>query len=216
MSEKDLIHEVVKEVVSRVAGTTSGQELFSVPIGVSARHLHVSQAHLEELFGRGYTLKNFKDLTQPGQFAAEEQVTLVGPKGVLQKVRILGPCRSKTQVELSQTDAFGLGINNIPVRDSGDLENSPGITICGPNGAVVIKEGVVIAKRHIHLTSENAKQYNLADKDLVRVKIDTERAITLENVLIRVSDQYAMDFHLDFDEANACGAKTGMQGKVIK
>jgi len=216
MSDKDLIQEVVKEVVNRVAGTPAPQELFSVPIGVSARHIHVCQAHLEELFGRGYQLKVFKDLTQPGQYAAEEQVTLVGPKGVLQKVRILGPCRSKTQIEVSQTDAYALGIGNVPTRDSGDLENSPGIIICGPNGAVTVKEGVVIAKRHIHLIPEQAAQYGLVDKDLVKVKIDNERGITFDNVLIRVNDQYAMDFHLDFDEANACGAKTGMQGKVYK
>ncbi|SFL44565.1 putative phosphotransacetylase [Paenibacillus sp. 1_12] len=179
-----------------------------VPIGVSARHIHLSENHIERLFGSGYQLQVLKDLSQPGQFAAVETVAVVGPKGRFDKVRILGPARSKTQLEISRTDAFTVGVNP-PVRESGHTEGTPGITLIGPAGEVTIEEGVIVAARHIHFHTDDAAQWGIVDKQLLTVKIDGERSLILEGVIARVSDQYALDMHIDTDEANAAGTKTG-------
>ena len=141
-----------------------------VPAGISNRHLHVSQTDLEILFGKGYQLKEMKPLSQPGQYAAEETVNLVGPKGSIKKVRILGPVRSKTQVEISRNDSFVIGINP-PVRDSGSVENSPGIIIEGPIGSVELKEGVILAQRHLHLHTSEAEELGLQDKEWIAVRV---------------------------------------------
>lgn len=181
----------------------------TVPVGVSARHVHLSQQDLEALFGPGYQLTKRNDLSQPGQFAANECVTLVGPKGKFENVRVLGPVRSKTQVELAVTDAKKLGLNP-PVRDSGDVAGSPGITIIGPSGQLELKEGVIIAKRHIHASPEDAERAGLHDKQIVAVKVTKgDRKMIMGDVLVRVSPQFKWEMHVDTDEANAAGLCQG-------
>ncbi len=187
---------------------------FTVPVGISSRHLHLSQADLETLFGSGYKLTSMKPLTQPGQFAAEEVVNLIGPKNSINKVRILGPIRPATQIEISRTDGFFLGVT-APVRDSGDLKGSAGIVIEGPKGRIEIKEGVILAQRHIHLHTSDASELGVTDKQWVTVKAGVERALTFDRVLLRVGDKYAKDFHLDTDEANAAGLSNGETVTVI-
>ncbi len=186
-----------------------------VPVGISNRHVHLSQADLEALFGTGHQLTPTKNLSQPGQFACEETVNLIGPKGTLSKVRILGPVRKATQVEISRTDSFPLGVTP-PVRDSGSITGSASITVEGPKGRIEIKEGVIIALRHLHLHTDEAKELGLNDKDCISVKFDGERSIVFNNVLVRVSPNFAKDMHLDTDEANAAGLKNGDLGIIIK
>ncbi len=186
-----------------------------VMVEVSARHVHLSEADLEVLFGKGYKLTPKKNLSQPGQFACEERVTVVGPKKELAGVSVLGPVRSATQVELSLTDARSIGIK-APVRDSGNIEGSAGCKLIGPKGEVEIKEGVIAAKRHIHLTPDDAKNMGVTDGQLVKVDIKTEeRSLTFGDVLIRVSPKYAAAMHIDTDESNAAGVAGALTGTVI-
>lgn len=186
----------------------------AVPCGVSNRHIHVSQADLETLFGKGYTLKEMKPLSQPAQFAAEETVLLVGPKGSLEKCRILGPVRPSTQIEISMTDSFKLGVKPI-VRDSGDTAKTPGCVVVGPAGAVTLKEGVIVAARHIHASTKEAAAFGLKDMDRVSVKTGGVKSVVFNNVLVRVSDKFALDFHIDTDEANAAGLKNGDMVEIV-
>lgn len=181
---------------------------FQVPVGISNRHLHLSEADTEKLFGEGYSLTKKKELSQPGQFASEETVTLIGPKGSLPGVRVLGPIRKATQIELALTDAFRLGVKP-PVRDSGNHEDTPGLEIQVGDKKISIYCGVIIALRHIHMTNEDADKYGVKDKDIVKVKADGARGGIFDNVLIRVRDDYALDFHIDTDEANAFGLNNG-------
>ncbi|WP_159884251.1 phosphate propanoyltransferase [Paenibacillus puerhi] len=185
-----------------------------VPIGVSARHIHLSPEHIEALFGAGYELKIMKDLSQPGQYAAEETVAVVGPKGRFDKVRILGPARSKSQLEVSRTDAFALGMKP-PVRESGHIEGTPGIKVIGPAGEVELEEGVIVAARHIHFHTEDAAKWGIADKQLLTVRVEGERSLIFEQVVARVSEQFALDMHIDTDEANAAGVKTGDTATIL-
>mgnify|MGYP000586715920 CR=1 FL=1 len=172
---------------------------------ISARHVHLSKEHLAVLFGEGYQLTNKKDLSQPGQFACEERVTVVGPKRELKNVSILGPVRPESQVELSMTDARSIGVS-APVRESGDLEGSAACKLIGPCGEVELAQGVIIAKRHIHMTPEDAEKYGMQDKQIVRVSVQSaERSLIFEDVVCRVSPKYALAMHLDTDEANAAG-----------
>lgn len=172
---------------------------------ISARHVHLSKEHLAVLFGEGYQLTNKKDLSQPGQFACEERVTVVGPKRELKNVSILGPVRPESQVELSMTDARSIGVS-APVRESGDLEGSAPCKLIGPCGEVELAQGVIIAKRHIHMTPEDAEKYGMEDKQIVRVSVQSaERSLIFEDVVCRVSPKYALAMHLDTDEANAAG-----------
>ncbi|MFP4478147.1 MAG: phosphate propanoyltransferase [Candidatus Izemoplasmatales bacterium] len=183
-------------------------------VEVSARHCHLSREHLDILFGKDYELTVKKELSQPGQFAAEEKIKLVGPKRELPKVSILGPARKSTQVEISMTDARSIGIN-APIRESGDIENSAPAKLVGPKGEVTISEGVIVAKRHIHITPDDAKAYGLKDKQIVAVKIDTEdRSGILDDVVIRVRDDFESAMHIDTDEGNALGI-TGEQYGII-
>ncbi len=179
-----------------------------VPAGVSNRHLHVSRDDLNTLFGDGYELTPLKDLSQTGQYAAEETVTLVTRKGCIQNVRILGPVRPATQVEISRTDAFGLGVKP-PVRDSGVIQRSAGLTVVGPAGAVTLQIGVILAQRHIHMSEDDAAAFGVKDKDIVKVRADGERAVVFENVLVRVRQDFVLELHLDTDEANAAGIANG-------
>ncbi|WP_126993177.1 phosphate propanoyltransferase [Thermosipho globiformans] len=177
--------------------------------GVSNRHVHLSREDVEILFGKDYQLTPIKDLGQPGQFACQETVIIVGPKGAIEKVRVLGPERKETQIEISLTDAFKIGVRP-PVRDSGDLDGTPGIVIVGPKGSVIKDKGVIIAKRHIHMHTSDAEKYGVKDKDIVKVLVEKEgRRLIFDDVLIRVSEKYALEFHVDTDEANAALLKTG-------
>lgn len=188
---------------------------YNVEIGISNKHLHLSKEDLEKLFGDGYELTAIKDLKQPGQFAADEKVDLVGPKGTLKGIRILGPVRPETQVELSMTDARGIGMD-APIRESGVLDGSPGMTIVGPKGEVAIDKGVIVALRHIHLSEQQAKDADVVDKELVDVKTTGTRPVIFEDVLIRAGNKYEREFHLDTDEANAAGVKNNDFGEIIK
>ena len=185
-------------------------------IETSARHVHVTQETLEILFGKGAELTKKKDLSQPGQFASEQRVTVIGPKRELANVSILGPCRGANQVELSATDARSIGVD-IVVRESGDIAGTPGCTIKGPAGEVIIKEGVIVAKRHIHLTPETAEKLGVKNKDTVWVKCNTNgRAAILGDVVVRVSDKFADAMHIDTDESNAISATPNLMGEIIK
>ena len=185
-------------------------------IETSARHVHVTEKDLEILFGAGHTLTKKKDLSQPGQYAAEERVTIVGPKKELANVSILGPCRKATQVELSATDARSIGIA-APIRESGDLEGSVACKIVGPCGEIEISEGVIVAKRHIHITPDDAEELGVKDKDVVWVKCDTDgRKAILGDVVCRVSSNYARAMHIDTDESNAISASRDLKGTIVK
>lgn len=182
--------------------------MLKIPVGVSNRHIHLCEKDFETLFGKGSQLKVYKELSQPGQFAAEQKLDLIGPKGTIAGVRILGPFRSQTQVEISRTDSFRLGIKS-PVRDSGDLAGSAPITLKGPAGSIELSEGVIIARSHIHIHTDVAKENGLSDKQIVSVKSDGIRSLTFNNVVIRVSDDYNTEMHIDTDEANAALLNNG-------
>lgn len=185
-----------------------------VMVETSARHLHVSEKDLETLFGAGAKLTNKKDLSQPGQFATNEKVEVVGPKGTM-KMSILGPCRPETQVELALTDSRKLGMNP-PIRESGDLAGTPGCKLVGPAGEVELACGVVIAKRHIHFSPEEAAAAGFQDKQIVSVKVDFNgRALTFGDVVVRVSPKYAAAMHIDTDESNAAGLPGTVDGEII-
>lgn len=185
-------------------------------VETSARHVHVSQADLETLFGAGYELTKKKDLSQPGQYACEERVTIVGSKKELAGVSILGPVRKETQVELSLTDARSIGVT-APVRESGDLTGSGACRIIGPKGEIEITQGVIAAKRHIHATTKDAAALGVSNGDIVSVKIDTDgRSLIFGDVVVRVSDSYALAMHIDTDESNAAGCGRDVQGEIVK
>ena len=187
-----------------------------VLIETSARHIHLSQEHLDVLFGAGHQLTHKKDLSQPGQFACEERVTVVGPKKELKNVSILGPVRKGTQVELSLTDARSIGIA-APVRESGDIAGSAGCKLVGPAGEVELTEGVIAAKRHIHITPEDAAAFGVADKEIVKVKVDTDgRSLVFDDVVVRVNPNFALAMHIDTDESNAACAFGECYGEIIK
>ena len=186
-----------------------------VLVETSARHVHVSDADLAVLFGEGYQLTKKKDLSQPGQYASNERVDVIGPKGTMANVSILGPTRSSSQVELSLTDARKIGIV-APIRESGDIEGTPGCTLKGPAGEVTLERGVIAAKRHIHFTPEDAKKFNVEDHEVVSVKIETaDRTTTFGDVVVRVSPKFAAAMHIDTDESNAAGCSGNVEGEVI-
>ncbi len=203
---------IIKEVVKRLRAF---EEQPFVPIGVSNRHIHLSQQDLETLFGKGYRLNKMNDLKQPGQFSAKERVTVVGPKGEIKNVRILGPVRKNTQVEISVTDSFKLGVP-APVKESGNIAGTSGVHLKGPEGEVELEEGVIAALRHIHVPPEFAAKFQLKDKEMVEVEVGKERKTIFTNVLIRVSDNFRLEMHLDTDEANAAGISNGDLGKIRK
>lgn len=183
-----------------------------IPIAISARHIHLTQEAVLALFGAGHTLTPYKPLSQPGQFACEEKLTIVGPKRSIEGVRVLGPVRSACQVEVSRTDEFFLGLD-APVRDSGDVANTPGITLEGPHGTLTLNEGIICARRHIHMTTADAARFGVTDRDVVEVAIDSEgRDLTFGDVLVRVKDSYALEMHLDTDEGNAAEIVPGHAG----
>lgn len=194
------------EAILAMLGTPSVQK--GIPLGVSNRHVHLTQEALETLFGTGYELTEMKPLGQPGQFAAKETVCIAGRKGCFANVRVLGPVRSKNQVEISRTDAFTLGVNP-PVKISGDLDGAADICVIGPKGMLVLKESTIVAKPHIHMTPADALHYQVKDKDEVSVSLSGNKKCTIHGIEIRVSEQAALEFHLDTDEANAVGVRSG-------
>ena len=186
-----------------------------VLVETSARHVHLSQSDLEALFGEGYQLTNKKDLSQPGQFACEEKVDVVGPKNTIRNVSVLGPERKAAQVEVSLTDARTLGIA-APVRESGDIADTPGVKLVGPAGELTLAQGVIAAKRHIHLTPDEAAAFGLADKEIVTVRLDTARPLIFDDVVVRVRSDFAAAMHIDTDESNAACAFGEVYGEIRK
>jgi len=186
-----------------------------LPAAISNRHVHLSQEDLEALFGKGFELTKSKDLSQPGQFAANEQVDLIGPKRAIKGVRILGPARKTTQVEISVTDAFTLGVAPV-VRNSGDLVDTPGLKIVGPLGEIALDNGCIVAARHIHMHTSDADKFGVKDKDVVSVRTEGPRAVVFENVLARVHPDYALEMHVDTDEGNAAALKNGTMVELVK
>jgi len=187
-------------------------------VETSARHVHVTQETLEILFGAGHTLKPIKDLSQPGQFASEEQVDVVGPKNTIKRVRILGPVRPENQVELALTDARSIGVT-APVRESGDVAGSGACKLVGPCGEVELAQGVIAAKRHIHMTPADAETFGVKDKDVVCVKVIPPvegRALIFGDVVVRVSPKFSLAMHIDTDESNAACAVNGTMGEIVK
>ena len=185
-------------------------------VETSARHVHVTQQDLETLFGAGYQLTPKKYLSQPGQFASEERVDVVGPKNTLARVSILGPVRPETQIELSLTDARSIGVT-APIRESGDIEGSGACTLVGPAGSVTVEQGVIAAKRHIHMTPADAEAFGVTDKQVVCVKLDTpDRSLIFGDVVVRVSPKFALAMHIDTDECNAANAAGEVYGTIVK
>jgi putative phosphotransacetylase len=187
-----------------------------VLINLSNRHIHVSKEDLELLFGKGHQLTKTKDLMQPGQFACAETVTIVGPKGKFENVRILGPERKETQCEILASDVFKLGVPNVPCRESGKLDGSAAFEIVGPAGSVKKTQGLIIAKRHIHFDPPAAERFAVKDTELVDLVIPGDRGATFHNVVCRVHPSYALECHLDFDEGNGVGIGNGSFGEVVK
>jgi putative phosphotransacetylase len=208
-----LEEEILKLIVSKIIQKIASYPVMTVhpqpfPIGVSNRHIHLSQQDLELLFGQGHSIRCQRDLSQPGQCAAFESVILAGPKGCIEQVRVLGPVRKQTQIEISRSDTFRLGVN-APTRESGNLKGSGEVTVIGPKGSVQLKEGAIIAKRHIHMTPADAEAYGVKDGQTVQVKFTGDRGVIFDNVVIRVSSNFSLEFHIDIDEANGAGIKQG-------
>lgn len=208
MSEASITDLLVQKVAEVIAKEY-------VQVEVSARHVHLSQKDLEALFGPGATLTPKRELSQPGQFLSEQRVTLVGPKGRKENVSVLGPVRKNTQVELSKSDARGLGVK-APLRESGDVAGSGSITLEGPKGSITIPEGVIVAHCHIHMTTEDARRMGVCDNQHVSVEIGGERPIVFKDVIIRVSDKYRCRMHIDTDEGNATALGKLALGRIIK
>ncbi|MBN2899207.1 MAG: phosphate propanoyltransferase [Clostridia bacterium] len=218
--QKDLKQTIMAMIVDElknydIQGVTSSETKYHVPVSISARHLHVSQEDLERLFGSGHKLTIFKQISQLGQFAAEEKVTLKTDKGEIKNVRILGPIRAQTQIELSKSECRQLGLPGI-VRNSGDLKGSPGLIIEGPMGSVYLQEGVIIPDRHIHMTPADAVAYGVVHGEKVSLEIDGPKGGRLDEVTIRVSDRYQLDTHIDTDDANAFLIEQGTWAKIVK
>ncbi len=210
-----LLMETIRGKQSSVEVQGSIGDANEIPVGVSNRHVHLSQADYNILFGENYQMTKVKDLSQPGQYACKETVTICGRKGAIEKVRFLGPVRSKTQVEILVGDTFKLGVASA-VRMSGDLSGTPGITIIGPKGSVQTKEGVIVAQRHIHMLPKDAQRFGVHDGQIVSVKVDGLRGGTYDNVAIRANDASALEFHIDTEEANAMGLGNSSKITIVK
>lgn len=206
---------LLEAVQAKGANSASDENPSGIPVGISNRHLHLSKKDLDVLFGQGYELTKIKDLSQPGQYACKETVTICGPKGAIEKVRVLGGLRSKTQVEVSAGDCRTLGV--VPhVRLSGDLSNTPKVTLIGPKGSVEIQEGLVVSQRHIHMTPQDAKNLGVCDGDIVSIKFDDVRGGIYDNVAIRANDASKLECHLDTEEANAMGMSSKSKVIIVK
>ncbi len=209
---KTEIRKKIESEVIKILAQQTGRRL--VPAASSNRHVHLSRADLETLFGAGYSLTELRPLSQPGQIACEETVTLVGSKGSIAGIRVLGPERKETQVEISVTDSFKLGIKPV-VKMSGELDNTPGAKLIGPKGSVELQKGVIIAARHLHLSADQARGFNLQNGDVVKLRYNGFRPVIFENVIVRSGDGHEMEVHLDTDEANAALIKNGDYMEII-
>ena len=207
MSFENLIDKVIDRIQNELDG--------SFEVEASGRHVHLSRKELDALFGTGYELTKAKDLSQPGQYASKERLTVVGPKGAFHNVVILGPVRKESQVEVSLTDCLQLGVK-APIRESGDIEGTPGIVLVNGDKSVSLDKGLIVAKRHVHMTPEDAEKIGVKNHDIVKVKVEVARPLIFDDVVIRVSPKFATYMHIDYDEANACGFSKGIRGRIIK
>ena len=207
MSFENLIDKVIDRIQNELDG--------SFEVEASGRHVHLSRKELDALFGTGYELTKAKDLSQPGQYASKERLTVVGPKGAFHNVVILGPVRKESQVEVSLTDCLQLGVK-APIRESGDIEGTPGIVLVNGDKSVSLDKGLIVAKRHVHMTPEDAEKLGVKNHDIVKVKVEGARPLIFDDVVIRVSPKFATYMHIDYDEANACGFTKGTRGRIIK
>ncbi|EPY07554.1 phosphate propanoyltransferase [Paenibacillus sp. E194] len=213
MGNYDQVLSLLMEVVSGAG--KAGEEPSCIPLGISNRHVHLSQADVETLFGSGYTLSKLRDLSQPGQYACNETVTVCGPKGAIEKVRVLGPVRKQSQVEIMRGDCFKLGVK-APVRLSGELEGTPGVTLIGSKGSVYITCGLMVAQRHIHMTPDDALFFGVTDGEMVSIQFDGLRGGGYNQVAIRVGNDAALDCHIDVEEANAMDLTSASIVQIIK
>ena len=204
-----IIERIANEIVNEL------KEKLFIPVEASGRHIHLSRADANSLFGEGYQFTKVKDLSQPGQYACKERVTVTGPKGSIHNVIVLGPERKQSQMEVSLTDALALGIK-APVRQSGDTKGSPGITVTNGSRSVTLAEGLIVAKRHIHMTPEDAQKFNVKDGEIVKVKVSGSRPVIFEDTVVRVSKDFRTYMHIDYDEANACGYNKDSWGIIVK
>lgn len=212
--ERMMAREALRTVSrSYIVRALEAQKQQPFVVEVSAHHIHLTQEHVEALFGKGHQLTKHADLSQPGQYACKEQLTIVGPKGRIERVRVLGPTRKYTQIEIAMTEQFKLGVDP-PIRESGDIADTPGCTLESPTGSVKVDRGVICALRHIHMTPENALRYGVRDKSVVRVRIASDRELVFGDVLVRVDPNFALAMHIDTDEANAANVRTGAQGYI--
>ncbi len=215
MDQYEAIMKLLLEAVKGQDSVAPSRQDDRIPVGVSNRHVHLSQEDLERLFGKGYELTKMKDLSQPGQYACKEAVTICGPKGAIEKVRILGPVRPRTQVEILAGDCFKLGIKS-SAKLSGDLDGTPGITIVGPAGSVQTRDGVMVAQRHIHMLPQDAERLGVHDGQNVSLEVEGLRGGILANVIVRVTGQSGLECHIDTEEANAMGLGSSSTVKIIK
>ena len=204
-----IIERIANEIVNEL------KEKLFIPVEASGRHIHLSRADADSLFGEGYQFTKVKDLSQPGQYACKERVTVTGPKGSIHNVIVVGPERKQSQMEVSLTDALALGIK-APVRQSGDTKGSPGITVTNGSRSVTLAEGIIVAKRHIHMTPEDAQKFNVKDGEIVKVKVSGSRPVIFEDTVVRVSKDFRTYMHIDYDEANACGYNKDSWGIIVK
>lgn len=215
MEDKQIVEYITKKVMTALKDISYEDEK-TVKAAISARHIHLTREHIDILFGKGYKLTWFKDLSQIGQFAANEKVTLVGKNGrTLEGIRILGPERKETQIELAKSDARVLSLNP-PVRSSGDLDGTPGITVVGPEGSITIDKGCIIADRHIHFTPEDAKYFSVKDNEKLSVKISGEKGGIMYNVTAKVREDFYLEMHVDTDDANAFMINNGDKIEILK
>jgi acetate kinase len=210
MMAREALRALSRSYITKVLATQKQQPFL---VEVSAHHIHLTQQHVEALFGKGHQLTKHADLSQPGQFACKEQIALVGPKGRIERVRVLGPARKYSQVEIAMTEQFKLGVHP-PIRESGDIADTPGCTLEGAAGSVKLERGVICAFRHIHMTPEDALRYGVRDKSVVRVRVAGDRELVFGDVLIRVDPNFALAMHIDTDEANAANLQTGAEGYI--
>ncbi|WP_250278836.1 ethanolamine utilization phosphate acetyltransferase EutD [[Clostridium] colinum] len=206
---KEVLNSIVNEIVKEIKNT------HLIEIEASGRHIHLSQEDLEKLFGKGYILNKVKELSQPGQYVCQERVDIIGPKNTIKNVVVLGPVRKETQVEVSLTDARLLGID-VPIRQSGDIDNTPGIKIKSEKGIIEKDKGIIVAQRHIHIEEKDKDKFNVFDGEIVKVKVFSNRPLIFDDVVVRISPNFKTYMHIDFDEANACAFKNGTFGIIIK
>ena len=211
-----LNEQQIKAIVDKIVGEINGKTEGDIPVGISNRHIHLSREHVDILFGKGYKLTPIKELSQPGQFACKEQLTLIGPSmRPIEGVRVLGPERKKSQGEISRTDSFTLKVKP-PVRESGDIKGSASVTIVGPKGIVTLTEGCIIATRHIHMSLDEGARFGVRDGEYVDVELNGERKSLFYDVQIRVHKDFRLEMHIDTDDANAAGVGNGFKAKLIK